>query len=88
VNVQLRFACRALAAITLIGVLGSAAADPLQTECAARAAIPDFVTHRVELVSDLPAGAPGDAPSLVVEPGGTCHAWPDGAHSAGGGFAS
>lgn len=84
---QLRFACRALAAIALIGALGPAAADPLQTECGSRTAIPDFVTHRVELVSDLPAGAPGDAPSLALEPGETCHAWPDGAHSAGEGLA-
>ena len=84
---QLRFACRALGAIALIGALGSAAADPLQTECGSHTAIPDFVTHRVELVSDLPAGAPGDAPSVALERAGTCVAWQDGARSAGGAFA-
>ncbi len=64
-RVLFRFACVALAAASL-----PAAADRLRVECPPVEAIPEFVTHRIELLSTLPAAGPGDAVALAQDP--TC----------------
>lgn len=64
--------CLAAGLLALTGAFAPAIADPVRPPCQANDAIPEFVTHRVELVSVVLAGDPGGAPAVELERDTVC----------------
>lgn len=62
----------ALAFVALISAFGSAVAEPWQTQCAADATIPAFVTQRTELIQAA-GGDSGSAPAVELERDEACY---------------